>query len=148
MIVEHTLSTAVEQLQLGRTQLWSQFRVAAPSGAGATRLDQLTDLMQLGVLALALLLGRPIRHDEYPVRLQDLLSQAADAERSTTLHTPTRSLRAWILRTLQAFNGEGELLFKMALVGFFVFMMGSFGLSSFWRARLDVWRVSAMDPPY
>ena len=41
----------------------------------------------------------------------------------------------WILRTIQTFNGEGELLFKIALVGFFVFMMGSFGLSSFWRAR-------------
>ena len=41
----------------------------------------------------------------------------------------------WILRTIQVFNGEGEILFKIALVGFFVFMMGSFGLSSFWRAR-------------
>jgi hypothetical protein len=101
VLVEHGLSTAVEQLQMGRAQLWSQFRIAAPSGAGATRLDQLTDLMQLGVLALALLLGRPIRCDEYPVRLQELLAQAADAERATTLHTPSRSLRAWILRTLQ-----------------------------------------------
>jgi hypothetical protein len=101
VLVEHGLSTAVEQLQMGRAQLWSQFRIAAPSGAGATRLDQLTDLMQLGVLALALLLGRPIRRDEYPVRLQELLAQAADAERATTLHTPSRSLRAWILRTLQ-----------------------------------------------
>jgi hypothetical protein len=41
----------------------------------------------------------------------------------------------WILRTWQEFHGDGETLFKMALVAFFVFMMGSFGVSSFWRAR-------------
>jgi hypothetical protein len=41
----------------------------------------------------------------------------------------------WLLRTWRTFEGESEILFKMALVGLFVFMMGSFGISSFWRAR-------------
>ncbi len=41
----------------------------------------------------------------------------------------------WILRVWPEFNGEGETLFKIVLVGVFVVMMGSFGISSFWRAR-------------
>jgi len=41
----------------------------------------------------------------------------------------------WILRTVPRFDGDGETLFKIVLVGVFVLMMGSFGVTSFWRAR-------------
>ena len=41
----------------------------------------------------------------------------------------------WLVRTFRQFQGEGEVLFKIVLVGAFVIMMGSFGISSFWRAR-------------
>ena len=41
----------------------------------------------------------------------------------------------WLIRAFRGFNGEGEGLFKMAVVAVFVVMMSSFGVSSFWRAR-------------
>jgi len=41
----------------------------------------------------------------------------------------------WIARVAPQFNGDGETLFKIVLVGVFVLMMGAFGVSSFWRAR-------------
>lgn len=41
----------------------------------------------------------------------------------------------WLVRTFREFDGDGEVLFKMAMVGAFVVMMGTFGISSFWRAR-------------
>lgn len=41
----------------------------------------------------------------------------------------------WLARAAPQFNGEGEMLFKIVLVGIFVLMMGAFGVSSFWRAR-------------
>lgn len=41
----------------------------------------------------------------------------------------------WIMRAWPQFQGDGETLFKIVLVGAFVLMMGSFGISSFWRAR-------------
>ncbi len=41
----------------------------------------------------------------------------------------------WLIRTWREFQGEGEAVFKMAVVAVFVLMMGSFGISSFWRAR-------------
>ena len=41
----------------------------------------------------------------------------------------------WLLRVYREFQGDGEAVFKVVLVGAFVVMMGSFGISSFWRAR-------------
>jgi len=43
-------------------------------------------------------------------------------------------LLGWI-RLYREFQGEGEAVFKMVLVGGFILMMGSFGVSSFFRAR-------------
>jgi hypothetical protein len=100
-VVEPVLAPALEQLQLARTPLWTEFRVPVPPVAGTARFDQMTDVMQLGVLALALVLGRPIRRDEYPGRLHELMLEAsapgAPADRQAVL----RSLRAWIHRALQ-----------------------------------------------
>ena len=101
VIVEPVLAPMLEQLQLARTPLWTEFRVPVPPVAGTARFDQVTDVMQLGVLALALVLGRPVGRDEYPNRLPDLMLEAsapgAPADRQAVL----RSLRAWIHRTLQ-----------------------------------------------
>jgi len=41
----------------------------------------------------------------------------------------------WLVRAFRSFDGNGEALFKIVLVGAFVLMMGGFGVSSFWRAR-------------
>lgn len=49
------------------------------------------------------------------------------------------ALAAWgalgLVRVWREFQTGGEGVLKVALVGGFVFMMGSFGISSFWRAR-------------
>lgn len=102
VVVEYVLGSAIEQLQLSRSQLWALFRVPAPSVAGSVRFDQQTDVIQLGVLALALLLGRVLLRDEFPQRLPGLLEEAAtlDAcqERRGGLSRP---VRAWVARALQ-----------------------------------------------
>ncbi len=41
----------------------------------------------------------------------------------------------WLLRAWREFQGSGEEVFKMAMVGAFVALMGGFGVSNFWRAR-------------
>lgn len=101
VIVEQVLAPAIERLLMGRAPLWTQFRIAVPAVAGTARFDQLTDLVQLGVLALTLALGRPIRRDEYPHRLHDLLAEASTPDPLGDRPILSRSLRTWILRTLQ-----------------------------------------------
>ena len=41
----------------------------------------------------------------------------------------------WLIRHVRQFDGEGELLLKIVVVGIFVLTMGSFGVTSFWKAR-------------
>ncbi len=104
VIAEPILAPAFERMQMARTPLWTEFRVPVPPVAGTARFDQLTDVMQVGVLALALVLGRPIRRDEYPNRLHEMLLEAYASDAPDALddrQVGSRALRAWIHRTLQ-----------------------------------------------
>jgi hypothetical protein len=101
VIVEPVLAPMLEQLLLARTPLWTEFRVPVPPVAGTVRFDQVTDVMQLGVLALALVLGRPLRRDEYPNRLHELMLEVSAPGEPADRQAVLRSLRAWIHRTLQ-----------------------------------------------
>ena len=101
VIVEPVLALALERMQLARTPLWTEYRVPVPSVAGTARFDQLTDVLQLGVLALALVLGRPIRRDEYPLQLHQLMLEASAPDAPDDRGTASRALRGWIHRALQ-----------------------------------------------
>ncbi|MGH9331635.1 MAG: hypothetical protein ACRD09_14440, partial [Vicinamibacterales bacterium] len=77
MVVEHVVGSALEQLRFSREHLWREVRVAMPPSAGAPRFDHHADVTQIGVVVLQLVLGRPLRADEYPSRLASLVDQAA-----------------------------------------------------------------------
>ncbi len=64
VIVEHVLGAAIEQMQFGRERLWHEFRIAMPPSAGIPRFDQRSDVTGIGVVALSLMLGRPLTADE------------------------------------------------------------------------------------
>src|SRR3954465_10137499 len=66
IVVEHVLGSAVEQLQFKRERLWQELRVAMPAAVGASRFDHRADVTAIGLVALALVLGRPIKANEYP----------------------------------------------------------------------------------
>src|SRR6476659_5477492 len=76
VIVEHVLGSAVEQLQFNRERLWHELRVAMPSSVGASRFDHRADVTAIGLVALSLVLGRPVKSDEYPHKVSSLLNSA------------------------------------------------------------------------
>jgi hypothetical protein len=100
-IAEHVLGGAIEQMQYGRERLWHEFRVAMPPSAGIPRFDQRSDVAGIGVVALALILGRPIGADEYPGRLNDLLQEASERTSLGVEQPLSASLRSWLARALQ-----------------------------------------------
>jgi hypothetical protein len=104
VIVDYVLGPTIERRELDRTRLWTQFRIPAPSVAGSVRLDQLTDVVQLGVLALTLVLGRPLQREEFPHRLVELLDESAARDPLGTRPVVPRSLWVWICRALQFEN--------------------------------------------
>src|SRR6476620_9293957 len=103
-IVEYVLGAASETLGLNSSQLAS-LGIAVPASDGETSapLDASTDIYQLGLIALSVLLGRPLGAGEHP-QASALLSQFAEAaERDGVSFSPL--LQRWIERALQV-DGE------------------------------------------
>ncbi len=99
-IVEHVLGSALRRLDIPASQLWSEFGlVTAPDTAGSGRLDARTDVFQLGVLAVELLVGRRLTRLDIRERLPDLLGQWSIAVARTGQSSDR--LRAWLERALQ-----------------------------------------------
>lgn len=101
VIVEHVLGSAVEQLRYSRERLWREFRVAVPASAGSARFDHRADVVAMGTIALALVLGRPIDDEEYPQSLGALLNSARARSAMGDEQPLPGALRAWIARALQ-----------------------------------------------
>ena len=64
-----------------------------PAGKGAPKLDGKADVLQVGMTALALLLGRPVELAEYPDRVDGLVASLCQTQRGdgTAARCPPRS---------------------------------------------------------
>jgi hypothetical protein len=101
VVVEHVLAAAIEQLQFGRERLWQEFRAAMPPSAGLPRFDHRADVTGIGLVALSLLLNRPLRGDEFPAAIPALLNDARERSPLGDEQPLSPPLRAWLSRALQ-----------------------------------------------
>ena len=101
VIVEHVMSAAVEQLQFSRDRLWQEFRISMPPSAGLPRFDHRADVTGIGMVALALVLGRPLHPAEFPNHLPALLSEARERSALGEEQPLSPGLRDWLARALQ-----------------------------------------------
>jgi len=99
-IVEHVLGSALEHLGRTPERLWREFGVVAPVNGGILRLDATSDVFQVGVLALSMLLARRVTPADLEHRLGFLLDQwsKAASPRGRLFGDP---LRLWLERALQ-----------------------------------------------
>ena len=74
IIVEHVLGAALAQLRHSPDRYWKELRITLPIAVTAPVLDRRADVAAVGMIALALLLGRPIADDEYPGDVASLAS--------------------------------------------------------------------------
>jgi hypothetical protein len=101
VIVEHVMAAAVEQLQFSRDRLWQDFRIAMPPSAGLSRFDHRADVTGMGLVALALVLGRPLHATEFPNHLPTLLNEARERTALGDEQPLSQPLRDWLARALQ-----------------------------------------------
>lgn len=107
MIVEHVLGAALARVGLspGRSQL--DLGLVAPNHdlEPRMRIDSRTDVIQLGWIALSMLLGRRLSSAEYPTRADALVDEFG---RRTDTRAPhlVAELRSWMERALQI-KGDG-----------------------------------------
>jgi hypothetical protein len=100
-ITEHALGAAIRRLRLTPAVFWRQFGLLAPvDEKGLVRIDQRTDVVQLGVIALSLLLGRPVTLHDFERGLPAMLDEFT-ALAATSPSVFTAPLRAWLERALQ-----------------------------------------------
>jgi hypothetical protein len=100
VIVEHVLGAAVEQLQFSEDRLWRELRVPVPRSAGLPVIDQRADVLQLGMVALALMVRRPLGADEFH-RLGDTLASAQAMTADGELEALPEGLQSWLTSALQ-----------------------------------------------
>ena len=101
MIVEYVAGAALEQLRYSRERYWTELRVPLPRTAGLSHFDQRADVTQIGVVALALILGRLLKDDEYPSKVTDLVASTWAVSARGGYEPLPPGLRAWLGRALQ-----------------------------------------------
>jgi PEGA domain len=104
VVVEHVLGAALERLRLTAKGAQDLGLIVPADGNGLARLDQQADVVQIGFIALSLLLGRRITPSEYPWRVGTLLDEFAGANHGCSLDLVS-AMRRWLERAL--FTGTG-----------------------------------------
>jgi hypothetical protein len=123
-ITEYPLGGAIERLGMPAANLWRQFGVAGRERGRRTVLDPGTDVAQIALVAVAVLLGRPLRADEVPIRLSTV-DEAVSAWRSSI------ALRGWLARALAPDAGFASAWEALAALDQFVP-----GVNGAWSSRL------------
>ena len=87
VIVEHVLGPALDQLQFPADRLWHDFGIIVPPASdSAPRLDGRTDVIQLALVALSLLVGRRVTLEEYSQSLGRVLDEFTSRPRGAGYH--------------------------------------------------------------
>ena len=101
VIVEHVMGSAIEQLQYSEDRYWRELRVPCPRAAGLPVIDHRADVLQLGMVALSLLLRRSLNGDEFPSRVGDAVVSARAVSADGHVEALPSGLRPWLTSTLQ-----------------------------------------------
>jgi hypothetical protein len=101
VVSEHVFGSALEQLRFSPERYWKELRVAVPFSPGQPRFDHRGDVMHIGLVALALILGRLLKDEEYPREIADLVASTWAISARGGFEPLPPGLRGWLGRTLQ-----------------------------------------------
>jgi hypothetical protein len=107
VIAEYAIAPGLEKLQYSRERLWRDFRVAVPATSSPSRVPPSADVVGLGVVALSLLIGRPMRQDEYLVSLGELVESVRETSGGKARKL-SGAFATWLAKALQ-FNEHASL---------------------------------------
>ena len=102
VVAEHVLGTVMTQAvqAWGPDRVWRELGVATMTDPALAQDGRRNDIVQLGLLVLALLLGRLIAPHEFPDELSWLLQQATETGTDGERAPLGPKLRDWLERTL------------------------------------------------
>ncbi len=102
VIAEHVLGTVVGLAAeaWGVARLWQELRIAAITTLSSAQDGRRNDVVQVGLVVLALLAGRSLRADDYPEQVGRLLDEATETGLDGAPAPLGSGLREWLERTL------------------------------------------------
>lgn len=78
VVLDWLYGPTIQRLHFNRRRLWTEFGVAAPTAAGPVSLDPAGDVSQASLAAMMIVLGRPLRENEYPDSIATLVSEVIE----------------------------------------------------------------------
>jgi hypothetical protein len=97
VVTDYVFGDALARMRVPADRLWTEFGLISPAHGGG--LDQRSDVVQLGVIVMSLVLGRLVLPTEYPGQLHKLLDEfSAVADKRGG--EPAAALRGWLERAL------------------------------------------------
>lgn len=105
VVVEHVLGPAMSRLRCSRSEYWTKYRIATPPATDGgvfdqPIFDQRTDVMQVGAVALALVLGHALG-DDFPAHIGGTSEGTATLSAAAALELMPDDVRSWLSRALQ-----------------------------------------------
>jgi hypothetical protein len=100
MVVDHSFGAAIACLGFNQDRCWKELRAAYPVVDGNVTIDRRADVMQIGGVALSLLLGRLLNDDEFPGANAEMI-EGLNAVSSNGLEMLPSEMKSWLRRALQ-----------------------------------------------
>jgi hypothetical protein len=100
VILDSVFGQVIERLQFNRRRLWLELGIATPAAAGPARLDIAGDIAQASLVAMTIVLGRPLRANEYPDAIATLLTEVIEIAQIRGSGRFASGLEAFLARTL------------------------------------------------
>ncbi len=100
VLLDTLFGQALERLQVNRRRLWTEFGLALPAPAGASRFDHSADISQVSLAAMMIVLGRPFRANDYPDALPDLITEVIEIAQIRGSSRFASELHKFLHRTL------------------------------------------------
>jgi hypothetical protein len=101
LVADYALGSALERLEFSIDRYWTDLRVALPPHIDPPRLNERVDVLQMGLVALALVLGRPLTDEDFPSRIPELVASAWAVSSRGGLEPLPSGIRRWLVSALQ-----------------------------------------------
>lgn len=97
---DHALGSAIQTLGWSPARLWVELGIITSPESAAPTLSRRNDVIQLGLMALSVMLGRRVDFSEYPGQIDRLFERVA---KTASPKNPAvfQALRTWLERALQ-----------------------------------------------
>jgi hypothetical protein len=102
IVTEYILGSALQAMDWSREKFWYEARIALPATGELAAFDRQADIMQIGLLALALLGGRSVYAERrYPLPLAQHVAAASEIPLEGPPRRLAPALNEWLVRALQ-----------------------------------------------